>query len=97
MRFDVVGREAEPFHHVALVFGAVGDDSRLEYTVIGDAVNLAAKLENHCKVEGRRAVISGEALALAQAQGADTAMLSAPATRDVAGLAEPVAISTLKN
>jgi adenylate cyclase len=35
-----------------VMFGAIGDGSRLEYTVIGDPVNLAAKLEKHTKVEG---------------------------------------------
>ena len=34
-----------------VMFGAIGDASRLEYTVIGDPVNLAAKLEKHTKVE----------------------------------------------
>jgi adenylate cyclase len=33
-----------------LIFAAVGDESRLEYTVIGDTVNLAAKLEKHTKI-----------------------------------------------
>jgi adenylate cyclase len=32
------------------IFGAVGDEERLEYTLIGDAVNLSAKLEKHTKV-----------------------------------------------
>lgn len=52
-----------------IVFAAIGDDNRLEYTVIGEAVNLAAKLEKHNKVEASRAVASLEALRSAKAQG----------------------------
>jgi adenylate cyclase len=52
-----------------VVFGAVGDRERLEYTVIGDAVNFAAKLEKHNKEEGTRAVVDGVTYARAERQG----------------------------
>ncbi len=39
-----------------VMFGAIGDATRLEYTVIGDPVNLVAKLEKHTKEEKVRAL-----------------------------------------
>lgn len=53
----------------SVLFGAVGTDKRLEITVIGDAVNLSAKLEKHNKQTGSRALASAEAYALACRQG----------------------------
>ena len=52
-----------------IIFGAVGDTTRLEYTVIGEAVNLAAKLEKHNETEGVRAMTTVAAFELARAQG----------------------------
>src|SRR5262249_29036598 len=56
-----------------VIFGAIGDESRLEFTVIGDAVNLAAKLDKHSKTEGVRALTTAAAYDLALAQGFSTA------------------------
>lgn len=52
-----------------VLFGAVGDETRLEYTVIGDAVNLAAKLEKHTKRAHAAALTTADAYAFARAQG----------------------------
>jgi adenylate cyclase len=53
----------------SLLFGAVGEETRLEYTVIGDPVNVAAKLEKQNKVEGSVAITNLATYELAKAQG----------------------------
>ena len=52
-----------------IVFGTVGHATRLEYTVIGEVVNLVAKLEKHTKSEGVRALTTDDTYSLALAQG----------------------------
>lgn len=52
-----------------VMFGAIGDASRLEYTVIGDPVNLVAKLEKHTKEERVRALCPVLAYEQAEQQG----------------------------
>jgi len=52
-----------------VLFGVVGLDDRLEFTVIGDPANVAAKLEKHTKAEKVRALATAETLREAERQG----------------------------
>lgn len=63
-----------------MLCGVIGVEDRLEWTVIGEAANLAAKLEKHCKALGVPALTTQAALDLAVAQGmADSAWRALPA------------------
>ena len=70
--------------------GAIGDDGRLEYAVIGDPVNRAAKLQNHTKVEQVKALASAYALERALAQGFDAVRCNERrGQRPIIGIADP--------
>jgi adenylate cyclase len=74
-----------------VVCGCIGQEGRLEYAVIGDTVNRAAKIQNHTKAEGVRALTTVLARDTAAAQGyaPQRAQRTLPA-RDVAGMPAPV-------
>lgn len=70
-----------------VVFGTIGDGSRLELTVIGSTVNLTAKLEKMNKTLNSRAVISASAFDVAKEQGFKPKRAYEAHTIDVDGLA----------
>ena len=81
--------------HGQILFGAVGDADRLEYTVIGDAVNLAAKLEKHTKEERVAGLTTADTVALARQQGFTGRIPKPLPGRRVGGVAEPVDLAVL--
>jgi adenylate cyclase len=79
-----------------VMFGTIGDHSRLEYTVIGDPVNLAAKLEKHTKAERVRALCPEAAYRQALAQGYRPAAPAQPRRQcRVAGVEAPLDLAVL--
>lgn len=82
--------------HGQVLFGAVGDADRLEYTVIGDAVNLAAKLEKHTKEERVAGLTTAETVSLARDQGYAGGAPRLLMARHVGGVAEPVDLAVLE-
>jgi adenylate cyclase len=97
------GRAGKPAPRVGLavatgpvIFGAIGDETRLEYTVLGDTVNTAAKLEKHTKAEGVAALTTRAAHELAARQGfAPRGVFDPRPSRTVAGLPGPVDLVAL--
>jgi adenylate cyclase len=78
-------------------FGVVGTSTRLEFTVIGDVVNLSAKLEKHCKVAASRALATVGAFDLARVQGfAGLDALEPLPGQAVAGVAKPLDLMILR-
>ena len=70
--------------------GIIGVESRLEFGVIGDTTNRAAKLQNHAKRENVRALTTVSTRDRAVAQGyAARRALEVRRSRTVAGIAEP--------
>ncbi|MCL9683841.1 adenylate/guanylate cyclase domain-containing protein [Legionella maioricensis] len=79
-----------------VVFGVIGDAQRLEYTVIGETANLAAKLEKHNKVEHSLALTTTDTLREALEQRYENIMPRKElAARTVAGVEAPIDLVVL--
>lgn len=81
-----------------IVFGVIGEEHRLEYTVIGDAANVSAKMEKQTKKEGVRAIATLSTLTSAVQQGYETAEQNWEVrhARNVDGVDHPLDVIVLK-
>jgi adenylate cyclase len=76
-----------------VICGTIGEDGKLEYAVLGEPVNHAAKLQAHTKLEGVRALTTQHSLAVARGQGYAAARCrELPEHRSIAGVDEPFAL-----
>lgn len=78
-----------------VMIGVVGAQGRLEFTVIGNPVNLAAKMEKANKTLGTRILTDNATFAQAQAQGYVAAAPRLLCAAAVAGVADPVDLVAL--
>ncbi len=81
-------------HTGEMVAGRIGAEDRHEYTVVGDTVNVAARLQELCKELGRDLVVSTATYERARRAGVTTAVGTAEVVR-LRGRSEPVRVFAL--
>ncbi len=82
-------------HYGAAVAGNIGTKERLQYTVLGDSVNLASRLEASTKLCGVAVLISSEAVEAARASGERLPQLEPLGPIELRGLESPVEVFAL--
>jgi class 3 adenylate cyclase len=83
-------------HFGDAVAGNIGTADRMQFTVVGDVVNLASRLETATKELSVDVVISEDAVKSAQNQGGQIPALRSCGTVSVKGRTEAVAVFTLE-
>lgn len=79
-------------HTGPVLAGNIGSPKRMEYTVIGDTVNLTSRIEGLTKETGRRILVSGTTAGLVEGRFAFAKVAEAP----VRGRSAPVQLYTIE-
>jgi len=83
-------------HYGEVLVGNIGDARRLEYTVLGDTVNVASRLERMTREAGVPLIVSDDLVMAVRGCGEDPCIivkdLSRDSARTVRGRRQPIAI-----
>lgn len=83
-------RQGIGVHAGEVIAGPVGTPERLQFTLLGDTVNVAARLESETKTTGHSVLLSAELVRRAQAEGADLPRIEPGPSLQLRGRTEPV-------